>query len=183
VLDLNGSILFRERNIDEYTREELVQDGMIYCTEERDLFDFLTVEENLKLGAYRRGINKKSENLMNIYELFPRLKDRKSQRVDTLSGGEQQMVAIGRALMGNPDLLILDEPTLGLAPVILDDISVALNTIKKSGVSMILTEQNVPFAMEHADNIHLIENGEIIRSGTPAEFSGDEYIKNTYLGV
>jgi branched-chain amino acid transport system ATP-binding protein len=99
-----------------------------------------------------------------------------------MSGGEQQMLAIGRALMGNPDLLVLDEPTIGLAPVILEDISDAIDPIQEQGVSILLTEQNVTFALDHADRMYLLENGEVVKTGTPEELRGDDYIRETYLG-
>jgi branched-chain amino acid transport system ATP-binding protein len=117
-----------------------------------------------------------------VYDLFPTLEERKSQHANTMSGGEQQMLATGRALMGDPDLLVLDEPTLGLAPVILQDISEGIDQIQEAGVTVLLCEQNVTFAMNHADRIHLLENGEIVREGPPEELRDDDYIRESYLG-
>lgn len=114
--------------------------------------------------------------------MFPALAEREDQHARTMSGGEQQMLAIGRSLMGDPDLLVLDEPTLGLAPVILEDISDAIDVIRDRGVTVLLAEQNVTFAMNHSDHVALLENGRIERTGTPEELRGDEYIRDAYLG-
>jgi len=160
----------------------LVEAGLIYCTETRDLFGYMSVEDNLALGGDRRGNEQIDENLAFVYELFPRLEERREQNARTMSGGEQQMLAIGRALVGDPDLLVLDEPTIGLAPVVLEDISDALDPIREAGVTVLLTEQNVTFALKHADRIYLLENGQVARTGTPDELRGDDYIRDTYLG-
>lgn len=181
-LDYTGTIEYRERALATQSQTELVEQGLIYCTEQRDLFGYMTVEENLKLGAYRRGVTRLEENLAFVYDLFPRLEERREQAARTMSGGEQQMLAIGRGLMGNPALLVLDEPTLGLAPVILEDISEALTTIQEIGVTILMTEQNVTFALEQADKICLLENGTVAKTGLPDELRGDDYIRETYLG-
>jgi branched-chain amino acid transport system ATP-binding protein len=133
------------------------------------------------MGGYRSRDT--VDDLLNyVYDLFPRLEERRSQESRTMSGGEQQMLAIGRALMGDPELLILDEPTLGLAPVIIDDISEALDPILDRGVTILLAEQNVTFALNHADRIYLLENGTVAKSGPADEMKGDNYIRDTYLG-
>jgi branched-chain amino acid transport system ATP-binding protein len=180
-LDYSGSLQYQGKEVSERNNASLVEDGMIYCTEKRDLFSFMTVEENLELGAYRSQ-EALDENLEFVYEVFPKLEERRSQEVRNMSGGEQQMVAVGRSLMGDPNLLILDEPTLGLAPVIIQDISHALDPILEQGVSILLAEQNVTFALNHADRIYLLENGSVVKTGTTDEMKGDDYIRETYLG-
>ena len=179
-LDYDGSVRFKGTEIRSTDSTALVSDGLIYCSESRDLFGYMTVEDNLRLGSYRRGDTETGLEL--VYDLFPRLEERLNQNANTLSGGEQQMLAVGRALMGDPDLLVLDEPTLGLAPVIRDDISDGIDEIKEAGVTILLCEQNVSFAFDHAEEIHLLENGEIVRSGHPDELRDDEYIRESYLG-
>jgi branched-chain amino acid transport system ATP-binding protein len=140
----------------------------------------MSVDDNLDLGSYRRG--DVDERKAFVYDLFPRLEERKDQDANTMSGGEQQMLAIGRSLMSDPDFLVLDEPTLGLAPVILEDISEGIRAIQDAGVTILLCEQNVTFALKHADRINLLENGEFVRKGTPEEMRGDDYIRDSYLG-
>ena len=182
-LPFGGSVEYRGMEVGSTSRDELVDRGMIYCTEERDLFGFMDVEDNLRLGAY--AIDDEDyvdQQLEFVYDLFPRLEERTEQNARSMSGGEQQMLAIGRALMGDPDLLILDEPTIGLAPVILEDISQAIDPIQEQGVSILLTEQNVTFALDHADRMYLLENGEVVKTGTPEQLRGDDYIRETYLG-
>ncbi len=180
-LPYRGTAVYQGRPITGRSHADLVHDGLIYCTESRDLFDFMSVEDNLRLGSFRHpeGVE---DRLEYVLDLFPVLDDRIDQSARTMSGGEQQMLAIGRALMGEPDLLLLDEPTLGLAPVILEDISDAIDRIRDSGVAILLCEQNATFAMDHADRIYLLENGAVEREGTPAEIESDEYIRDAYLG-
>jgi branched-chain amino acid transport system ATP-binding protein len=181
-LDYGGSVRYRDQEVSGVGQTALVEQGMIHCTEERDLFGYMDVEDNLELGGYVQEDEVIEERKEFVYDLFPRLDERREQNARSMSGGEQQMLAIGRALMGDPDLLILDEPTLGLAPVILKDIAVALDPIIERGVTVLLTEQNVTFAMEHADRIYLLENGEAVREGTPDDLRGDDYIRESYLG-
>ncbi|WP_255151459.1 ABC transporter ATP-binding protein [Halorarius halobius] len=182
-IDYDGSASYRGQEVADVGQTELVEQGMIHCTEERDLFGFMSVEENLKLGAYRRAEDVIEERLDFVYDLFPRLVERRTQNARTMSGGEQQMLAIGRALMGDPDLLILDEPTIGLAPVILEDISDGIEQImEEDPITILLTEQNVTFAFKHADRMYLLENGEVELQGTPDELRGDDYIRESYLG-
>lgn len=182
-LDYEGSVRFRDQEVGERSQAGLVEEGMIHCTEERDLFGFMDVEDNLRLGAYRRGEENVDERLEFVYDLFPRLEERENQNARSMSGGEQQMLAIARALMGDPELLILDEPTIGLAPVILEDISDGINRIMETDpITILLTEQNVTFAFKHADRLSLLENGELVRSGTPDDLRGDDYIRESYLG-
>ncbi|MFB6084218.1 MAG: ABC transporter ATP-binding protein [Halorientalis sp.] len=179
-LPYDGSITYDGDEVSQNEPEDLVERGLIQCTEERDLFGFMSVEDNLDLGTYVRGDYE--ERLEFVYDLFPTLEERKDQEAHTMSGGEQQMLAIGRALMSDPELLVLDEPTLGLAPVILEDISEGIDRIQEEGVTILLCEQNVTFAMNHADRINLLENGEIVRQGPPEELRDDDYIRESYLG-
>ncbi|MFQ3319741.1 MAG: branched-chain amino acid transport system ATP-binding protein [Natronomonas sp.] len=181
-LPYEGNVRYRDQEIATVGQTELVEQGMIHCTEERDLFGYMDVEDNLELGGYLRDDDIIEERKEFVYDLFPRLDERREQNARSMSGGEQQMLAIGRALMGDPDLLILDEPTLGLAPVILKDIAEALEPILDQGVTILLTEQNVTFALNHADRIYLLENGEAVREGTAEEMQGDDYIRESYLG-
>ncbi|MCR4404007.1 MAG: ABC transporter ATP-binding protein [Candidatus Acetothermia bacterium] len=180
--EYHGQVLF--------AGEELPQDpaatvarGIIHCPEERHLFPFMSVYDNLMLGAYRRHRDKSvQEDLAMVYGLFPFLKERKRQLARTLSGGEQQMLAIGRALMGRPRLLLLDEPTLGLAPIVRRAISQALEKITKNGMTILLAEQNVVFALEHSSRLYLLETGRIVKEGTVKEFCEDEHVRCAYLG-
>lgn len=176
-----GSVTYADTEVSSVDASDLVANGLIHCTEDRDLFGYMSVEDNLELGAYRHG-DGESGRLRYVYDVFPTLEERKDQNARTMSGGEQQMLAIGRALMGDPELLILDEPTLGLAPVILEDISDAIEEIRDDGVTVLLCEQNVTFAMNHADRIYLLENGRIEKDGTPEDLRGDDYIRDAYLG-
>jgi branched-chain amino acid transport system ATP-binding protein len=181
-LDYRGNLTYRSREVASVGQTELVEQGMIHTTEERDLFGYMDVEDNLELGGYLQDDAVIEERKEFVYDLFPRLDERREQNARSMSGGEQQMLAIGRGLMGDPDLLILDEPTLGLAPVILKDIAEALDPILEQGVTILLTEQNVTFALEHADRIYLLENGEVAKEGTADELKGDDYIRESYLG-
>ena len=180
-LDYEGIVELQGQSITGTTPHDLVETGMIYCTETRDLFGYLSVSDNLRLGAYCRG-DGVTERLESVYELFPVLEERADQHARTMSGGEQQMLAIGRALMSDPELLVLDEPTLGLAPVVLESISEGIDRVRELGVTILLCEQNVTFALEHADRIYLLENGQIERVGTPETLRGDQYIDEVYLG-
>ena len=179
--DFEGVLKFKGRPLPPRPAE-IVRLGLIHCPEGRRWFGDLSVLDNLKLGAYRRTDGQIEQDLEHVYEIFPVLKERKKQAARTLSGGEQQMLAIGRALMAKPDLLLLDEPTLGLAPIVRKAISEALLEIKKSGVTILLAEQNAVFALEHSDRLYLLETGCICKEGTAQEFQRDEYICRCYLG-
>jgi len=179
-LPYEGSLTYQDREVSAGTPEDHVENGLIQCTEKRDLFGFMSVEDNLELGTYVRGDFE--ERLEFVYDLFPKLEERREQDARTMSGGEQQMLAIGRSLMSDPEMLVLDEPTLGLAPVILEDISEGIDSIREAGVTVLLCEQNVTFALQHADRVLLLENGEFVRSGTPGELRTDDYVRESYLG-
>lgn len=182
--EYEGSIRFDGEELAELTPREIVQRGVIHCTEERDLFPFFTVHQNLLMGGHFRDDRQAvQDDLAMVYELFPRLAERRDQEAGTMSGGEQQMLAIGRALMGDPKLLMLDEPTLGLAPIIIEDINSALEELHQQGLTVLLVEQNASFAMRHAERLYLLETGTIEITGSATDFRDDDYIQEAYMGV
>jgi len=182
--EYSGSITYEGIEVAESKSGKLVNEGLVYCTEDRDLFPYFTVHENLQMGAQFRSEREAiQEDFEFVYDLFPRLDERRDQEAQTMSGGEQQMLAVGRALMSDPDLLMLDEPTLGLAPVIIDDISEALTRLHDEGMTILLVEQNSTFALRHAERLSLLEQGSIELSGSADELRDDEYIRDAYVGV
>ena len=182
--DYQGSIRYKGTDVASVSSRELIRDGLVYTTEKRDLFPFFSVHENLLMGAQFRDDRKAvQKDLDMVYDLFPRLDERREQEAETMSGGEQQMLAVGRALMSDPELLMLDEPTLGLAPVIIDDISEAIRRLHDEGMTILLVEQNSTFALRHAERLALMENGSIELSGTSEEFKESEYVRDAYIGV
>jgi branched-chain amino acid transport system ATP-binding protein len=165
-----------------YTRVAM---GISQSPEGRGVFPGMTVRENLDMGAYVRKDRKSAafrEDVERVYTLFPRLKERRAQVSGTLSGGEQQMLAIGRALMARPRLLLLDEPSMGLAPKLIQQIFSIIEEIKAQGTTVLLVEQNAAQALKRADSAHILETGEIVRSGTGADLAGDDSVKAAYLG-
>ena len=182
--DYQGSIQYKGQEVRQRKPGTLVEDGLVYCTEDRDLFPFFSVHENLQMGAqFRSDKTAVKEDMNFVYDLFPRLDERRDQEAQTMSGGEQQMLAIGRALMSDPELLMLDEPTLGLAPTIINDISDTIERLMDEGLTILLVEQNSTFALRHAERLALIENGEIELTGTADELRDDDYIREAYVGV
>ena len=182
--EYSGSISYEGTEVAETNSGKLVNDGLVYCTEDRDLFPYFSVHENLQMGAQFRSEREAiQEDFEFVYDLFPRLDERRDQEAQTMSGGEQQMLAVGRALMSDPDLLMLDEPTLGLAPVIIDDISEALKRLHDEGMTILLVEQNSTFALRHAERLSLLEQGSIELSGSAEALRDDEYIRDAYVGV
>ncbi len=179
--DYRGSVQYRNTEVGSRSVSDLVSSGLIHATEDRDLFGHMSVEDNLRLGTYRRGDIE--EQLSFVYDLFPVLEERTEQDARTMSGGEQQMLAIGRALMSDPDVLLLDEPTLGLAPVIIDDLGDAIAELHERGLTILLAEQNSSFAMNHADRLYLLETGTMELSGSAAEFEDNEHVRDAYIGV
>jgi branched-chain amino acid transport system ATP-binding protein len=179
----SGRIWFLDGRIDGMAIHDIVKLGLIHIPEGRRLFPDLTVLSNLKLGAYLRK-DKASirETLDGIFEHFPRLKERRGQKAGTLSGGEQQMLAIGRALMGNPKLLLMDEPSLGLAPMLVNELGPVIKGINQLGVGVVLVEQNVPLALRVADMGYVLQVGRIIAQGSCDELKGSEAVKRAYLG-
>jgi branched-chain amino acid transport system ATP-binding protein len=180
---ITGEIRFNDRRIDGKATEDIVRLGIAHVPDGRGTFVSLSVEENLKLGAYTRRDSGVSQDFERVYGYFPRLKERRRQQAGTLSGGEQQMLAISRALMLRPKLLLLDEPSFGLAPLIVQEIFRILRTInKQEGVSMLLVEQNASIALELADHAYLLETGRIILQGPSSVISSDESVRRAYLG-
>ena len=183
-VDYEGTISYAGTDLGTHSPREIVQDGLIYCTEDRDLFPFFSVHENLLMGAqFRDDDDAVQADLEMVYDLFPKLDERREQEAETMSGGEQQMLAIGRALMSDPDVLMLDEPTLGLAPIIIEDISEAIETLNDEGLTILLAEQNSTFALRHAERLALIETGTIELSGPADEFQDNDYIQEAYIGI
>jgi branched-chain amino acid transport system ATP-binding protein len=184
-LPYGGDVVFAGSNSNQRTLEDRVDSGLFLVPEERALFAELTVEENLALGAFsrrREGAAVLAEAREDIYALFPRLKERHRQLAGTLSGGERQMLALGRALIGRPKLLMLDEPSLGLAPRIVRDIFRTIVGLGERGVSLLVVEQNARAAMQIADYCYVMEQGRIALEGPPADLESDKRIVTSYLG-
>ena len=181
-----GEIYFSNKRIDHLPPHKRVKLGLTLVPEGRHIFPYMTVLENLKLGAYVRKYAQEDleKTLEEVYNLFPRLREREKQRAGTLSGGEQQMLAIGRALMSKPKLLMLDEPSLGLAPNLVEEVFEALRKLRKRmRVSILLVEQHVHEALELADRGYVLENGRIILEGRGKELLENTYLKKAYLGL
>ncbi len=179
----SGSIKFDGEEITGLPPYRIVRLGIAYCPERRRLAPDMTVEENLELGAYvRKDREKVRENLNFVYELFPTLKERNKQIAGTLSGGEQQMLAIGRSLMSSPRLLLLDEPTLGLAPIIKKKILETLKEIQKTGLTIFIAEQDALYALKASKRTYVIEHGKIVLQGLSKEVVSQDFIKKSYLG-
>jgi len=182
--DKANSITYREQRIDGLSPEKIVRLGIALITEEKHLFPDMTVLDNLKMGAYiKRAREKRAESLELIFNLFPRLGERKNQMARTLSGGERQMLAIGRALMSKPELLMIDEPSLGLQPLLITKIFDTIKEIKEKGVTILMVEQNVYFSLEISDRAYVLENGRIAMEGKGKELLDNEHIKKAYLAL
>ena len=177
----SGEILFQDENITNLEPSLVVEKGIIHCPEGRRIFPNLTVLDNLKIGAYLRNDNIE-DDINHMYELFPILKTRSWQHAGTLSGGEQQMLAVARSLMAKPKILMLDEPSLGLAPIIVKEIFDIIKEIKKEGITILLIEQNANMALKCADNAYVLETGDIHMHGTGEELLNNNYILEAYLG-
>jgi len=178
-----GGIRFRDREMKGLSSQAVVDAGLIHVPEGRHVFPNLTVRENLELGAYRRAKANRAGNMERVAAVFPRLKDRFGQKAGTLSGGEQQMLAIGRGLMAEPELLILDEPSIGLSPLLVEEMFGLIARLKQDGLTILLVEQNVLQSLELADRAFVMENGEIRLSGNPAEMLRDPALQRSYLGL
>jgi len=179
-----GRVIFRGREIQKLPTEEIVRMGIIYVPEEKMLFSPLAVEENLILGAYTiKDKQKIQENLQFVYGLFPKLKERRAQAASTLSGGEQQMVAIGRGLMSNPQILMLDEPSLGLAPILVDEVLDTVRRLKKEGITILMVEQNVREALDLADHGYVLQTGRITQEGSGQELLQSDVFRSAFLGI
>jgi branched-chain amino acid transport system ATP-binding protein len=179
----SGEILFNGKRIDGLPGHEIVGMGICHSPEGRRIFPRMTVKENLELGAFLRS-DKEAVNadMDRVLELFPRLKERIKQTAGTMSGGEQQMLAVSRALMGDPKLLLLDEPSMGLAPVLVELIFDTIVKIRKQGVTILLIEQNATAALEVADRAYVLESGKVKMSGSAKELSSDDKVTKAYLG-
>ncbi len=180
----SGAIHFLEERIDRLPPHKIVEKGLIQIPEGRKLFATLSVMENLTLGAFHHNAKmKRKETLDTVFGIFPRLKERKEQIAGTLSGGEQQMLAIGRGLMSLPKLLMLDEPSLGLAPLMVKEIFGVVTTINQQGATVLLVEQNIKHSLALAGRGYVLENGRIVLSGNSADLLSNEHTKKAYLGM
>jgi len=176
-----GKIIFKGIDISQVSSFETVRGGMGLVPQGRRVFPSLSVEENLLVAA--RGIERHSWDLERVYALFPRLRERRNQRARTLSGGEQQMLAIGRGLMTNPDCLIMDEPSEGLAPIIIQGVWEAIGKLKQEGLSILLVEQNASLALKLVDYVHVMSKGQVVYSARPDELWANDRVKSSYLGI
>jgi branched-chain amino acid transport system ATP-binding protein len=178
-----GSIRFAGSAIERERPAAIVARGLIHVPEGRCVFPNLTVVDNLDLGGYRRGRARRRQNRERVFAVFPRLAERQSQRAGTLSGGEQQMLAIGRGLMAEPKLLILDEPSLGLSPLLVEELFALIRRINDEGIALLLVEQNVVQCLEVARRAHILEQGRFVLQGSPADIRDDPNLKRAYLGL
>ena len=177
-----GEISFQGQRIDHLPAHTIVKRGLALVPEGRRVFAQMTVEENLEMGAFTRDKGDVAPALERVYELFPRLKERRRQVAGTLSGGEQQMLAMGRSLMSAPRLMMLDEPSMGLAPILVEQVFDIIASLHKAGTTILLVEQNAQMALSIADRAYVLENGQITLSGTGEELSRSEQVRKAYLG-
>jgi branched-chain amino acid transport system ATP-binding protein len=176
-----GTILFHDENIGSWDTIRCVKAGIVYCPEGRKLFPEMTVLENLEMGAYLCGRDLK-KNLASVFDLFPILSERSAQVADSLSGGQQQMVAIGRTLMSGPKLVLFDDPSTGLAPIVVSELMNVIKRLNESGITILLVEQNVHFALGICHRGYILENGRIVLEGDVSELRNNEKVKESYLG-
>lgn len=174
--EINGESMIKE------SPSRMVKKGVIHCPENRRVFPLFSVEENLRMGAYSRKDKKQHEDLEKVFTYFPRLKERMKQKAGTLSGGEQQMLAIGRSLMGKPKILLLDEPSLGIAPIMVKEIFGIIKKINKDGTSILLVEQNANLALSISDYAYVLENGSVALKGPSKELKNNDEVRQLYLG-
>ena len=180
---ISGSVFFDSQNITHLSYPSVVAAGLIQVPEGRKIFPNLSVQENLLLGAFKRAKHSRHENLSKVFATFPKLKDRATQLAGSMSGGEQQMLAIGRGMMAEPLLLVLDEPSLGLSPKLVEEMFELILQLKESGLSILLVEQNVGQSLECADRAYVLENGAIRFTGTPDELLASDELRVAYLGI
>ena len=179
----SGSILFENQSIEKSTAEHRVSLGMVQCPEGRQVFGPMSVEDNLRLGAYRRGRSETRASIEHVFAMFPILGERRRQAAGTLSGGQQQMLAIGRALMAKPRLLLLDEPSMGLAPRLVAEIFACIRSLRAADTALLLVEQNAAAALAIADRGYVLETGRVVLSGSGRELLADEGVRAAYLGL
>ena len=180
----SGQIYFKGRSMHTLPPEEIVNRGIVHVPEGRRLFSLMTIKDNLIVGAYNKEADKyKEQTLAQVYEMLPRLKERENQTALTMSGGEQQMVAIGRGLMARPKILMLDEPSLGLAPVLINSIFETIRKIADQGTTVLLVEQDVNHSLRLSDRGYVLEHGRIALEGRADELLGNPHIKEAYLGI
>lgn len=177
-----GSIAFLDKSIVNQSVQAIVKEGLIHCPEGRRVFANMSVEENLELGAYLQDGSSLAADFEHVYRTFPRLLERKKQQAGTLSGGEQQMLAMGRALMGHPKLLLLDEPSMGLAPLLVQDIFRIIKEVNDAGTTVLLVEQNAHQALKIADRAYVLETGRVVLEGDAKALADSDEIKMAYLG-
>jgi len=179
-----GEIRFEGKRIDSLPSHEIIEYGIIQVPEGRRIFPFMTVKENLEMGSYnRRAREKNRDSLQRVYEHFPRLAERKSQLGESMSGGEQQMLAIGRGLMAGPKILMLDEPSLGLGPIVVEMIFKVLQEVNRQGVTILLVEQNVKESLDISTRGYVLENGRVSLEGAAGDLLKNSYLKKAYLGL
>jgi branched-chain amino acid transport system ATP-binding protein len=178
-----GRVVFDGQDLTGAHYRQVVQAGLIQVPEGRKVFPNLSVLENLELGAFTRARERRADNLTRVFDTFPRLRERQAQLAGTMSGGEQQMLAIGRGLMAEPKLLILDEPSLGLSPLLVEEMFALIAQLRAGGLAILLVEQNVGQSLEIADRAYVMENGSIRFSGTSAELLASDTLRQAYLGV
>jgi len=178
-----GEILFDGKRIDSLPSHEIIEHGIIQVPEGRRIFPYMTVKENLEMGSYnRRAREKNRDSLQRVYEHFPRLAERKDQLGESMSGGEQQMLAIGRALMARPRILLLDEPSMGLAPVLVETIFDTIRNLNSQGTTILLVEQNALMALQVAHRGYVLQTGQIVLQDTAANLQKNEMVRKAYLG-
>jgi branched-chain amino acid transport system ATP-binding protein len=179
-----GTIRLAGEDLSQFKAHEIVSQGVVHVPEGRRVFSQMSVAENLQMGAFALADNeKKSDDIDRVYTLFPRLKERRRQLGGTLSGGEQQMLAMGRAMMANPKVLLLDEPSMGLAPVLVDSIFDTIQELNNEGTTILLVEQNARVALQIANRGYVLETGEIVLSGSAEDLRTDETVQKAYLGI
>ncbi len=181
--DISGEIVFDGKNINDFSTHNISKMGLSYIPEDRRLFPGMTVIDNLLMGGYSLTKEETKDNLAKVFDLFPRLEERKKQYAGTMSGGERQMLAIGRGLMLDPKMIIVDEPSLGLAPNLVEDTFAVFSDLQKEGVTILVVEQNVNLTLEHSDRAYILEQGEINMEGKSEDLKENEYVQNVYLGA
>ncbi|MFO1198647.1 MAG: ABC transporter ATP-binding protein [Burkholderiaceae bacterium] len=178
-----GEVRFDGRDVTRARCRRVVEAGLIQVPEGRRVFPNLTVLENLELGAYARARERRARNLQRVFDVFPRLAERRTQKAGTMSGGEQQMLAIGRGMMAEPRLLILDEPSLGLSPLLVEELFALIGRLNRDGLAILLVEQNVAQSLEIANRAYVLENGTVRFDGTPAALLASDALRRAYLGI